>query len=112
MRNVKIGGFERPGDVPGYKVLEDDRDERDGAKGAHLLVDTPSGGEAAYEVIARDIKARYADLDAVSVEFTDSSGLLDYEGGALIFNTPAGAYYTGFVYGPPNNRGYVVTDAE
>ena len=107
-REMKIGDFERPENAPAYEVLESERDSRDCARGAHLLVDTRSRDEAGYELIARDIKARYAGLDAISVEFTDATGVLDYEGAALIFNTPAGADYMGFVYGPPNNRGYMV----
>ena len=107
--DIRIGSFRRPQSVPRYEVLEEERDEREGARGAHLLVDTRSTSGADYETITRDVKARYSGLDAVSIEFTDTStGVLDYNGGALIFNTSAGAYYTGFVYGPVNNRGYVV----
>jgi hypothetical protein len=56
--------------------------------------------------------ARYADLDSVSVEFIDSEDFLNYRGGALIFNTAAGAYFQGFAYGPPNNKGYLVNAAD
>ncbi len=106
---IRIGSFRRPQSVPRYEVLEEERDEREGARGAYLLVDTRSTSAADYEAITRDVKARYAGLDAVSIEFTDTStGVLDYNGSALIFNTSAGVTYTGLVYGPFNNRGYVV----
>ena len=85
--DVSIGGFDRPEGVPDYEILEIHRSER-------------------------DIKARYANLDSVSVEFIDSEDFLDYRGGALIFNTAAGAYFQDFAYGPPNNKGYLVRAAE
>ncbi len=107
-KEIRIGSFERPENAPAYEILETERDSRDCARGAHLLVTTRSHDQAGYGLIARDIKARYAGLDAVSVEFTDATGVLDYEGAALIVNTPAGADYMGFVYGPPNNKGYFV----
>ena len=110
--DVSIGSFDRPEGVPDYEILQTDREERDGARGAVLTVDTRATTERDLTLIARDIKARYADLDSVSVEFIDSENFLDYRGGALIFNTAAGAYYQGFVYGPPNNKGYLVNAAD
>jgi hypothetical protein len=110
--NVSIGSFARPDGVPNYEILETHRSERNGARGATLTVDTRATTERDLKLIARDIKARYADLDSVSVEFIDSEDFLDYRGGALIFNTAAGAYFQGFVYGPPNNKGYLVNAAE
>lgn len=109
---VRIGDFKRPEEVPEYEILDEVRDQRQGARGAWLLVDTRSVSEEEYALIARDIKARYAHLDAVSVEFIDLSRALSYNGGALIFNTPAGADYIGYFYGPPNNEGYYVKAAE
>jgi hypothetical protein len=110
--DVSIGSFARPDDVPDYEILETRRSERNGARGATLTVDTRVTTERDLKLIARDIKARYADLDSVSVEFIDSKDFLDYRGGALIFNTAAGAYFQGFVYGPPNNKGYLVNAAD
>ncbi len=110
--DVRVGGFERPHGVPDYEILQTDRSEHHGASGAALVVDTRATSERDLTLIARDIKARYADLDTVSVEFIDSESFLDYRGGALIFNTAAGAYYAGFVYGPPNNKGYLVNAAD
>lgn len=111
---VRIGSFEQPGEVsvPRYEILESDPADRDGAHAVRLLVDTRARTEADYETIARDLKARYADYDAISAEFTDSHDVLDYNGAALIFNTAAGAYYMGYIYGPPNNRGYYVRAAD
>jgi len=109
---IRIGSFERPEDVPGYEILERRRDDRDGARILRLLVDTRSRADADYELITRDVKARYAGYDLVSIEFTDSERLLDYNGSALIFNTPEGAAQTGYFYGPPNNRGYMVNAAD
>ena len=77
-----------------------------------LVVDTRATTERDLTLVARDIKARYANLDSVSVEFIDSNDFLAYRGGALIFNTAAGAYFQGFVYGPPNNKGYLVNAAD
>lgn len=110
--DVRIGDFDRPRGVPAYEVLQTDRNEREGARGAVLVVDTRATSEPDLTLIARDIKARYADLDTVSVEFIDSENMLRYNGGALIFNTAVGAYYAGFIYGPPNNKGYLVRAAD
>jgi hypothetical protein len=110
--DVSIGSFDRPEGVPDYEILQTDRSERNGAHGVVLTVDTRATTERDLTLIARDIKARYADLDSVSVEFIDSESFLDYRGGALIFNTAAGVYYQGFVYGPPNNKGYLVNAAD
>jgi hypothetical protein len=110
--DVSIGSFRRPDNVPDYRILESYRSERNGARGATLTVDTRVTKEEDLTLVARDLKARYADLDSVSVEFIDSKDFLNYRGGALIFNTAAGAYFQGFVYGPPNNKGYLVNAAD
>lgn len=68
--------------------------------------------KADYELIAQDLKARYADYDAVTAEFTDTEALLSYNGAALIFNTMRGATYMGFFFGPLNEQGYYVRAAE
>ena len=110
--NIRIGSFEKPEEVPEYEILESLPADRDGANATRLLVDTRSRSEEDFTLIARDLKARYSNYDAVSAQFTDTSDLFDYNGVALIFNTPAGAYYMGFIFGPPNNRGYYVKAAE
>ena len=110
--DVSIGSFRRPDNVPDYRILESYRSERNGARGATLTVDTRVTKEEDLTLVARDLKARYADLDSVSVEFIDSKDFLNYRGGALIFNTAAGAYFQGYVYGPPNNKGYLVNAAD
>ena len=109
---IRIGGFERPAQVPGYDILDERRNERDGATAARLFVDTPFDSQEEYTLITRDIKARYANFDAVSIEFVDLPRALRYGGGALIFNTAAGADYIGYIYGPPNNKGYYVMAAD
>lgn len=109
---MRIGDFAPPESAPSYKVLDEAQIERDCIRAARLLVDTQARSEADYTLIARDIKSEYQDLDAVTVEFTDTTSTLSYNGSALIFNTPPGAYYMGFIYGPPNNEGYFVTAAE
>lgn len=114
-REIRIGDFAPPGEaeeVQPYEVLEEEPVERDCVKAVRLLVDTRADDEADYTLIARDLKAKYEDLDAVTVEFTDTSGAFAYEGSALIFNTPPGSYYIGYSYGPPNNEGYVVNVAD
>lgn len=112
---IRIGDFTPPGkseEVQPYEVLEEEPVERDCVKAVRLLVDTRAEDEAGYTLIARDLKAKYEDLDAVTVEFTDTSGAFAYEGSALIFNSPPGSYYIGYSYGPPNNEGYVVNVAD
>jgi hypothetical protein len=109
---VKIGGFEAPERVPYYEILEERPDERDGARAARLLIDTRSRSQEDFTLIARDLKARYSDYDAVSAEFTDTEDLLDYNGGALIFNTYKGVDYMGYIFGPPNDEGYYVQAAD
>ena len=122
--DLKIGDFEAPERVPDYEVLEKSLDSRDGARAVRLLIDTRSREEEHFVLIARDLKSRYSDYDAVSVEFTDTEDvlfynddpitrdLLAYYGGALIFNTYDGVYYLGYVYGPPNMDGYYVKAAD
>lgn len=110
--SIRIGDFGKPESVPGYSVIERREIRRDGVKAARLLVDTKAGDESGYELIARDIKHRFSDYDAVSAEVTDTSEGFDYDGAILVFNTPEGSYYMGFYYSPPNNRGYVVDVAE
>ncbi|HJQ30078.1 MAG TPA: hypothetical protein VJ827_12110 [Rubrobacter sp.] len=110
--DIRIGGFDRPRVLPAYEILQTERYAHDGIRGAVLIVDTLATTGQDLTLIARDIKARYADLDTVSVEFIDSEHFLRYNGGALIFNTAAGAYNAGFVYGPPNNKGYLVMAAD
>jgi hypothetical protein len=122
--DLKIGSFEAPERVPDYEVLEESFDTRDGARAARLLIDTRSRGEEEFVLIARDVKSRYADYDAVTVEFTDTEDLLFYNddpttrdllayyGGALIFNTYDGVQYLGYIYGPPNMDGYYVKAAD
>ena len=122
--DLKIGDFEAPERVPDYEVLEKSLDTRDGARAVRLLIDTRSREEQHFVLIARDLKFRYSDYDAVSVEFTDTEDvlfynddpltrdLLVYYGGALIFNTYEGALYLGYIYGPPNLDGYYVKAAD
>jgi hypothetical protein len=109
---IRIGSFEHPGDVPPYETLEEEPADRGCVEAVRLLVDTQVDDEAEYALIARDLKARYAKLDAITVEFTDTSDTFAYDGGALIFNTPSGAYFMGYAYGPPNNDGYYVALSE
>jgi hypothetical protein len=111
-REVKIGDFEPPEHVPEYDILEERPDRREGARAARLLIDTTSRSQEDFTLIARDLKARYSDYDAVSAEFTDTEDLLDYNGGALIFNTYKGVDYMGYIFGPPNDEGYYVMAAE
>ncbi len=106
--DLRLGDFESPEDVPEYEIFEEQPVDRYGAKAARLLVDTQARSEEEYALIARDIKSEYAALDAVSVEFTDTTDTLSYNGRALIFNTPCGSDYLGYIHHPPNNEGYHV----
>lgn len=109
---IKIGSFEAPERVPEYEILEERPDRRVGARAARLLIDTRSRSQRDFTLIARDLKARYSDYDAVTAEFTDTEDVLDYNGGALIFNTYKGVDYMGYIFGPPNDEGYYVEAAE
>ena len=112
--DLKVGSFERPDEakVPEYEILDRTSADRAGAHAVRLLVDSRSRTQADFEIIARDLKARFAGYDAISVEFTDTHDVLAYTGAALIYNTPVGVYYMGFVYGPPSPKGYYVRAAE
>jgi hypothetical protein len=110
--DLRLGDFESPEDVPEYEIFEEQTVDRYGAKAARLLVDTQVRSEEDYDLIARDIKSEYAALDAVSVEFTDTADTLSYDGRALIFNTPCGSDYLGYIHHPPNNEGYHVVVAK
>jgi hypothetical protein len=106
---VRIGAFEPPEEaVPAYEILEERPAERDGAKATRLLIDTRERSEEDYTLIVRDLKSKYSKLDAVGIEFTDTTGSFSYNGGATIFNTPCGSDYLGYILRPPNNEGYQV----
>ena len=109
---TRIGSFERPAETSRYEVLEESTTRQEEVRAARLLVDTRARSKADYELIAQDLKARYAGYDAVTAEFTDTETLLDYNGAALIFNTMQGSTYMGFLFGPINDRGYYVRVAE
>jgi hypothetical protein len=109
---VRIGNFERPEATPRYQILEESIVRQEDVRAARLLVDTRARSKTDYEDIAQDLKARYAEYDAVTAEFTDTEALLDYNGAALIFNTMQGATYMGFFFGPLNDQGYYVRAAE
>ena len=51
---AKIGVFERPGNVPGYRILEEEEVAQEAVRAARLLVDTRAKSEAEYELITRD----------------------------------------------------------
>jgi hypothetical protein len=122
--DLKIGDFETPEHVPDYEVLEENTNGRNGVRVARLLIDTRSRGEEQFVLITRDLKSRYSDYDAVSVQFSDTEDvlfynddpqtrdLLSFNGGALIFNTYDGSSYLGYIYTPPNLDGYVVMAAD
>ena len=107
LEELRVGSFERPEDVPAYEILEERPTGSDGLRSARLLVDTRSRSQEDFTLIARDLKARYADYDFVSVEFTDISVVIDYHGGAVIVNTPVGSQRAGFIFGPPSGGYYV-----
>ena len=109
----RIGDFETPGEgtVPRYEVLEEEPVRQNCADALRLLVDTQAHDKAGYTLITRDLKSRHKDLDAISVEFTDTKGTFSYSGAALIFNTSAGALFIGYSYGAPNDEGYYVSVA-
>ena len=96
---LRVGSFRRPEDVPAYEILEERPTGSDGIRSARLLVDTRSRSQEDFTLIARDLKARYADYDFISVEFTDVSVVIDYHGGAVIVNTPVGSQRAGFLRG-------------
>jgi hypothetical protein len=76
--NARIGDFQAPEHVPDYEILEESPDRRDGARAMRLLIDTRAREEEYFVLIARDLKSRYSDYDAVSVEFTDTEDVLFY----------------------------------
>ena len=106
LAEIRLGSFERPEAVPRYEIMEKTPTES-GARSAQLVVDTRSRGREDFALITRDLKARYAGYDVVSVEFTDTSEVLDYHGGSIIFNTALGARNAGFIYSAPK-EGYSV----
>lgn len=106
--DLRLGDFEPPEYTPEYEIVDEQPEDRYGAKAARLFVDTQARSEEDYTLIARDIKSEYATLDAVSVEFTDTTDTLSENGRALIFNTPCGSDYLGYIHHPPNNEGYRV----
>lgn len=110
--STKLGSFMSPANVPAYTVLDEKSAGRGCVRAIRLLIDTPARCEEDLALITRDIKAANTDLDAITVEFTDSTSSLVYTGGAIIFNTPEGVAYMGYIHGPPNNEGYAVRAAD
>ena len=103
--------------MPEYKVLVLRRDGKptgvDCVRDGDFLVDTKAKSKKEYALIAGDIKARYARLDAITVEFSDLKERgLRYNGGALIFNTVRGAIYLGYERGQLPSNGFVVSTGE
>ncbi len=111
LEGIRVGSFERPERVPDYEILETTPTESLGTRSAQLVVDTRARSRKDFTLITRDLKARYADYDVVSLEFTDTSQVLDYHGGAIITNTALGARNAGFYYAPPPS-GYLVRVAD
>jgi hypothetical protein len=111
LAGIRVGSFERPERVPDYEILEKTPTESLGTRSAQLVVDTRARSRKDFTLITRDLKARYADYDVVSLEFTDTSEVLDYHGGAIITNTALGARNAGFYYAPPPS-GYLVRVAD
>jgi hypothetical protein len=109
LAEIRVGSFEPPETVPGYEVLEKTSHEGEGVRSAQLVVDTRSRSREDFTLITRDLKARYADYDVVSVEFTDTAEVLDYHGGAIIFNTALGGQHAGYYYSAPEKGYYVRT---
>jgi hypothetical protein len=106
LAELRVGNFERPEAVPRYEIMEKTPTES-GARSAQLVVDTRSRGRGDFTLITRDLMARYAGYDVISVEFTDTSEVLDYHGGAVIVNTALGSRNAGFIYAPPSEGYYV-----
>jgi hypothetical protein len=76
---IRIGDFKPPEEgVPEYEIIEETPVERDGAEAVRLLVDTQARSEEDYTLITRDIKSRYAELDAASIEFIDTTMSFEY----------------------------------
>jgi len=75
-------------------------------------VDTRARSEEDYTLITREIESDCATLDALSVESTNTADTLSENGRALIFNTPCGFDYLGYIHHPPNNEGYRVIVAK
>ncbi|MGI9050153.1 MAG: hypothetical protein ACR2GU_12415 [Rubrobacteraceae bacterium] len=116
-KESRVGDFAAPKNVPEYKVLVLRRDRKpaggDHVRVGDLLVDTRAKSERKYALIARDIKVRYAKLDAITVEFTDFKERgLRYDGGALIFSTVCGALHLGYERGRLPSNGFVVSAGE
>ena len=97
--------------MPAYEILEESQTGSGDVRSARLLVDTRARSQEDFTLITRDLKARYAGYDFVSVEFTDLSVVLDYQGGAVIVNTPVGSRRAGFIFAPPD-KGYYVRAAD
>src|SRR5918997_5266465 len=109
--DLRLGSFERPEGVPAYEILEEWPTGSDDARSARLLVDTRSRSQEDFTLITRDLKARYADYDVVSVEFTDVSAVLRPKTGAGVVHTTPGAPRAGFIHAPPI-EGYYVRAAD
>ena len=107
----RVGSFERPEHVPAYEILEESPTGTGDVRSARLLVDTRARSQEDFTLITRDLKVRYANYDFVSVEFTDLSVVLDYQGGAVIVNTLVGSQRAGFIFAPPD-KGYYVRAAD
>lgn len=98
----------RRGDSPEYIVIGESEREEAGVRMTQVIVTAKKTSEPELRRIVEDLKSKYRDSDAVSVEIMDGSAGFGRAGSAVIMYTDEGARLSGYPEGIPNDQGYVL----
>lgn len=104
MKNDSI----RRGDAPEYIVIGESEREEAGVRSVQVIVTAKKTSEPELRRIVEDLKGKYRDSDAVSVEIMDGAAGFGKAGSAVIMYTDEGARQSGYPEGVPNEQGYVL----
>ena len=94
--------------APEYIVIGESEGEEAGVRTAQVIVTAKKTSEPELRRIVEDLKGKYQNSDAVSVEIMDGAAGFGKAGSAVIMYTDEGARSSGYPEGVPNERGYVL----
>lgn len=94
------------GAAPPYITIGESETEEAGVRTAQVIVTAKETSGAELRRIVEDLKAKYRNHVAVSVEIMDGPAGYGRAGTATITNTDEGARRAGFPEGVPNEDGY------
>ncbi|HET7478244.1 MAG TPA: hypothetical protein VFJ72_01885 [Rubrobacteraceae bacterium] len=97
---------------PEYIVIGESEREEGGVRTAQVIVTAKKTSKRELRNIVEDLKDKYRNTDAASVEIMDGPAGFGKAGSAVIMNTDEGARHFGYPDGVPNSRGYVLKTAD